>query len=174
LTVRRSGDNRTQRSGKIEVKIVWRDAFQVVGTPLFGNPRANAFSKAWDLFGQIADETPWMRRKRKLFGLQIYPPKYPDPFEFTYLAGVQIAAGRRTPFRCVRKELPASRYAVFNVIGGPGGIDKTYQYACNEWLPQSHSVRAFPYDFEEYEISEDPDADPLRISIWIPIKRMKP
>lgn len=160
-------------SDNIMVRIVNHGAFRVVGTSLFGNPLENAFCKAWDVFGQIADETSWMRRKRRLYGLQIYPPRYPKPFEFTYLAGVQATAGIRTPLRCVEKELPPSQYAVFDVKGGPKGIDEVYRRAYKEWLPSSNYVQAFPYDFEEYYRSADPEADPVRISVLIPVKKKR-
>jgi predicted transcriptional regulator YdeE len=152
-------------------RIVRRGAFQVVGLPLFGNPRESAFSAAWDIFGQIADETSWLRRKGKLYGLQIYPPRYPHPFEFIYLAGVEVPADTETPLRCVRKELPPARYAVFEVRGGPKGIDGVYRYAYRDWLPASGYMQAFPYDFEEYDRPTNPETDPLRIRIWIPIKK---
>jgi predicted transcriptional regulator YdeE len=160
-------------SNNTEPRIVRRGPFQVVGTPLFGNPLENAFCKAWELFGQIADETAWMWRGRKLYGLQIYPPKYPEPFEFTYLAGVQVRPGTRTPLRCVRKELPPSQYAVFTVTGGPKGIDDAYRLAYKEWLPSSDYIQAFPYDFEQYDKLTDAEADPSRIRVWIPIKPKK-
>jgi predicted transcriptional regulator YdeE len=158
-------------SKNTEPRIVQRSAFQVVGTPLFGNPRERAFCAAWDLFGQIADETSWLRRRRKLYGLQIYPPKYPDPFEFTYLAGVEVSADTKTPLRCVRKELPLARYAVFEVRGGPKGIDDAYRYAYRGWLPTAGYEPAFPYDFEEYIKPTSPEGDPSQISVWIPIRK---
>jgi predicted transcriptional regulator YdeE len=158
---------------RTEPRIVERNAFQIVGIPLFGNPLEYEFSKAWDLFGQIADETPWMRQQHTLFGLQVYPPRYPEPFEFTYLAGVQIAAGAETPIRCVRKELPASEYAVFEVNGGIKGIDDAYQRAYKDWLPSSEYVLAFPFDFEQYEGLANSESDPSEITVWIPIKARK-
>jgi len=152
-------------------RIIRRRGFHLVGVPLFGNPLHDDFAKAWELFGQIVNETPGLRRRQRLYGLQIYPPAYPQPFEFVYLAGVQVGAGVATPLRCLRKELPPSAYAVFDVIGGPKGIDNAYRRAYKNWLPSSDYVQAFPYDFEQYDAPAGAEKDSSRISVWVPIRR---
>jgi predicted transcriptional regulator YdeE len=154
-------------------RIIWQETFQVAGIPLFGNPREGAFRMAWHLFGLIADETPWMRQEPRLYGVQIYPPKYPNLFEFIYLAGIRIAPGMDTPIRCVRKDLPASDYAVFEAKGGVKGIDAAYGAAYRDWLPSSKYIQAFPYDFEQYDGFSSAGADPSSVSIWIPVKARK-
>lgn len=150
-------------------RIVRREAFSVVGIALFGNPAREAFERAWGLFGQIADEVPWLREEQHLYGVQIYPPGYPQQFEFMYLAGVEAGTGADVPIRCVRKDLPSADYALFPVENGPQGIDAAYRYAYKDWLPSSGYDPAWPYDFEEYELRAGA-ADSSAITVWVPVK----
>ena len=65
----------------------------------------------------------------------------------------------------------ASLLPVFDVQGGPAGIDDAYRHAYRDWLPASGDLQAFPYDFEQYEKALDLEAEPSEFSVWMPIRK---
>ena len=141
-----------------------------VGVAIYGNPETTPFSKAWELFGEVADEASISRVGKDIYGLQIYHPRFPKLFELTYMACLQRDPDMDVPIRMIVKALPESRYVVQKVTGGVPGIDQALIYLYQDYIPK-HSLRvAMPVDFEKYCNVQDHESCPDDIEIWVPVK----
>jgi predicted transcriptional regulator YdeE len=134
---------------------------ELMGVVLYGDPANVQFHDAWVHFGMVADEANLSRADKSVYGLQIYPPWFPERFEITYMACMERESGVHVPIRMISKSLPRYRYIVQEVDGGVDGIDRALEYLYREYLPKSGMKRAQPFDFEKYCYGA--------IEVWIPI-----
>ncbi len=75
-----------------------------------------------------------------------------------------------TPEGLMNLEIPASKWAVFEVHGAmPDAIQKVWKQIYTEWFPSSHYKHAGTPDLEVYSAG-DPWGDDYYSEIWIPLK----
>lgn len=70
-----------------------------------------------------------------------------------------------------RWEVPAATYAVFRCTLNT--LRQTFDYAYQEWLPNSPYERAPSPEFEYYGADYDPQNDDSPMSVFIPITPRK-
>jgi predicted transcriptional regulator YdeE len=143
---------------------------ELMGVALYGNPAVTQFHDAWQHFGKVADELSLTRIGKNLYGLQIYPPWFPQRFEITYIASIERERGMKVPIWMVTKTLPQCTYVVQNVVGGVDGIDRALEYLYKEYIPKNGLKPAMPFDFEKYCNLKSHDSTTDEIEVWVPIK----
>jgi predicted transcriptional regulator YdeE len=153
-----------------ETRIERLGPMDLIGVTLYGNPRVVEFSVAWEHFGKVADEAAISRVGKDLYGLQIYPPWFPERFELTYMASIARGSLAKIPARMVMKTIPPGQYAVQKVAGGVSNIDRALQYLYQEYIPRHGYRVAMPIDFEKYCNVPSHNSDPVDIEVWVPIK----
>jgi predicted transcriptional regulator YdeE len=155
---------------KTDTRIEDIGPIELIGVAMYGNPEVVQFSNAWNLFGEIADESGIMRIGNDLFGLQIYHPMFPKRFELTYMPSILKEPGTEVPIRMLSKSIPASRYVVQKVEDGVSGIDNTLIYLYRQYIPENGLSIALPIDFEKYCNIKDHESVPDEIEVWVPVK----
>ena len=135
----------------MEPQIIERGKIKLVGLVFYGNPEHGDFGKTWERFGPHMDAIQNRVDKHEAYGVELYPPEFPDPNAWIYFAAVEVSSFEDVPHYMVMKELPASKYAVFTVTGGLGNIGKVFGYAYHEWLPKSGYEMILPFDLEFYD-----------------------
>ena len=94
----------------------------------------------------------------------------PERGTFEYMCGVEVDSFDRLPEGMGRMRVPAQRYAVFPVDGGPGALPAMWDYVFNDWLPRSGFVSAETPDFEVHGERIDPRTGDGEIEIWVGIR----
>ncbi len=153
-----------------DIHLVEKDEIHLAGIAKFGEPGKFKVCSVWSLFGKVADEIPWVRQKTELYGLELYPPHSVKPYGYTYFCGVEIEKTEPTPPLMLRKDIPATKYAVLRVDGGVSGFGNAFKFVYDEWLPKSDCEIAYPFDFELYENVTDPEVVSSDLSVWIPVR----
>jgi len=75
-----------------------------------------------------------------------------------------------TPDNLLELDIPASKWAVFEVRGPmPDAMQTTWKKIMSEWFPSNAYVHAGTPDLEVYS-DEDPSSPDLYSEIWIPVK----
>lgn len=99
-----------------------------------------------------------------------YSCDFDEHANYTYLICSEIK-DQTPPIRgMVKKMIPASRYATFNVRGSiPENLINTWRYVYNTWLPNSGLELIDNTDFEELNIQRIRKDIP-EVTIYLPIK----
>jgi AraC family transcriptional regulator len=163
-------------------RIVDKPAFEAVGWT-FRTTTANGESmrevpKFWDRSlaeGKVRGLQPHAGE----FGVLGLCAEFDDKMEgFTYMIGVEAAAGTKLPEGTQKVRVPAAQYAVFECVGAmPDGIQNGWKYAMGQWFPQSDWEQSQPANFERYPSfpAGDERGDPTNAKcyteIWIPIRK---
>jgi predicted transcriptional regulator YdeE len=153
-----------------EVRIETLGPIEFVGVILYGDPESDPSDRAWSLFGEVADEASISRIGKDVYGLRIYPPKFPGKLEWSYMACIPKETDMDTPIRMVSKSLPESKYVVRRVVGGASGIDDAILNLYQDYIPNNGLQVAMPVDFEKYCNVTSHEKVPDVIEIWVPIK----
>jgi predicted transcriptional regulator YdeE len=154
----------------VETRIEMHGPMEFVGVALYGDLKSEPADRAWALFGEVADEASISRIGKDIYDLRIYHPRFPDQFEWIYMACLVIESDMEVPIRMITKSLPECRYAIQKAVGGVTGIDNALIYLYQDYIP-SHGLQvAMPIDFEKYCKVQDHEKCPDDIEIWVPIK----
>jgi AraC family transcriptional regulator len=165
-----AADQKGNAMDSIKVTIQDKPEMFLVGIAGYGSPDNMKIGDMWGRFSEVDKDIPNKINNEGTYGLMIYPPKFPNPWEFTYLAAVRVSNLNDIPIQMLGKRLPKSKYAVFSVPGGPDKIKDTYQYAYQTWLPGSEYDAAFPFDFEFYQEEKGKQQCASPLFVYIPIK----
>ena len=124
----------------------------VVGVPTFGEPTGGQFMALWDILGEVMDTVADRAVPVRYYGVQSYTDAFQATGQWFYLAGVEVTSLDEVPVQAAAKIVPAGTYAVFTYTGPlPGTLPELFQYAYQQWLPQSGYAAAGPYDLERYD-----------------------
>lgn len=151
------------------VRLETLGSFDLIGTPVYGDPEKIPFHLARELFGKIADDAAISRTGKNLYGLQIYSPWFREKHEITYMACIEKQSITGMPIRMLSKTLPPCRYVVQLVSGGINGIDQTLKYLYEEYIPKKGLKIAMPFDFEKYCNIGDHKSISDQVEIWVPV-----
>ena len=121
-----------------------------------------------DIWGKMGEMTEERFQDRDTYGIQIYHPRFPEVFEITYLAAVEVRPSEVMPERLLQKVLPESKYAIFKSPKGLDTIREAWRYS-GHWLTESEYRRKFPYDIEVYRRSEGKAHCQSDIYVYVPI-----
>lgn len=153
----------------MEPKFIKKDKIILVGLLNTADKNSN-FGEFWDIFFPEFNKISNRSDYNVCYGLEAYPPKFPDTDLFYYMPCVEINNIENVPNNMFIKVLPESEYAVFTVKGLKN-ISKTFDYAFYTWLPNSGYKMSESYDFEYYDERFDPNNDNSEIDLYIPIKK---
>jgi AraC family transcriptional regulator len=146
---------------------------KLVGIAEFGNPMEGMnIGELWDRFIKVAGEIKNRIDSDDCYGVETYPPGFPNPFKFTYFAGYKVSDLDVIPIRTVAKTLPKSLYAIFKVEGGTDKIAGTFKKVYGEWLPTSGYRLAYPFDLELYRHVEGKTPCDLDIFVCLPVIKL--
>ncbi len=149
----------------MEVEIVRRSGFAVVGMMYRGRNEKNEIPRLWgELWGR-KDEIGGKVAAAAACG--VLGNKDPETGEFDYLAGFEVETGAGIPEGMVLWEVPEQTYAVFRCTLPE--VKETFRFIFRTWLPQSAYEIAEGPELELYGGDFDPVEKP-EISICIPIR----
>jgi predicted transcriptional regulator YdeE len=147
----------------MEPRFVDREAFWVMGVQVHSMPDKVDFGAFWE------DEYMPHDAAVRAFSVDgayygIWFPHQGDGIP-DYLAGMAVPDGAPAPEGVVVRQVPGSRYAVFECA--MESIGATYGFVYNTWLPSSpYAFTPGGADFEYYPPQGAESASP---AVWIPI-----
>ncbi len=148
----------------MEPRFVDLDAFWVMGVQVHAMPDEVDFAAFWDeQFMPHLDALQALSTDEACYG--VWFPHSEDGIP-DYVAGMAVPEGSPVVEGLVARQVPASRYAVFDC--SLEGIGRTYGHVYNTWLPESDYE--FPEgcaDFEYYPPEGVEEASP---AVYIPIR----
>lgn len=150
----------------MEIKIIERSAFTVVGMKVRSKNENNEIPQAWQALELREDEVEH-NRVDNTRGYGICANMDMDSGVFDYVAGFEVRSAEGAPAGMVAFEVPGGRYAVFTTTLPK--IGETLQNAHRTWLPQAgHRPTGGP-QFELYDEfdTEDPNS---AFDLHIPIQ----
>lgn len=147
----------------MEVKIVTRPAFDVVGLSYYGKNQNQEIKAVWGVFNQRMAEI-----QHVVDGAFGVCGESESDGAFKYVAGMAVSNYDAIPEDMVVWNVPEQQYAVFPTT--LPAIGETYRYAFETWLPQSGYEYTKGPDFEYYDENFDPETEDSIFHIYIPIK----
>ncbi len=148
----------------MEPKFVDLDAFTVMGIMVHAMPDQVDFRAVWeDAFMPHHEFIKALSTDKSYYG--VWFPHHADGIP-DYIAGMRVPEGSPAPEGVTARQVPASRYAVFECA--MPDIGKTYGYVYNTWLAAS------PYEFPpggadfEYYPPEGVTDQPC--AVYIPVR----
>lgn len=155
----------------MEVNIVYKEAFQVVGksivTSLEENKSSLSIPNFWRKFNSengCAAIKHWKRPGEMLGICADF-----DGVKFKYIIAAEVTSASDLPAGFEARTVPASRYAVMTVRGKvPDALWKAMDEFYGTWLPASGYQRAEAPDFELYD-SRFNDTDKSVMEVYIPL-----
>ena len=149
----------------MEIKVVEKPAFTVVGLKVRGKNQENEIPQLWQALmprlGEIQDRMP----AHAAYGISANMDE--ESGEFDYVAGYEVSSTESVPDGMVAFEVPGGRYARFTTTLPK--IGETFQNAYRNWLPEAGHKPGGGPDFELYDERfhpEDPDSE---FDLYIPI-----
>ena len=160
-------------------------SLKLLGSVFYGNPFhsheggsiQNEIGRLWERFG-----TKFAAHVKELekiivengvgWEVHIQTEEYPDTKDYTIFAGIEVSKPSEVPVDFFYKQLPTTKYAVFQLKGNDfvNGLDYVY----NNWLPnseykESHGYMLWRYDEKCRDLS-DPDCV---LEAYIPVEAKK-
>jgi AraC family transcriptional regulator len=156
----------TSRREEMELKIVKREAFALLGLLHSGKNESNEIPQLWEALGPRFSEIPHVAVHDVAYGVC-------DNFDegsgtFDYLAGFEVKRTSDLPVGMVRWQVPGATYAVFTCTLPTLG--ETHARIHSVWLPESGYKRAPGPEFELYDEGFDPGDPDSRMDIYIPVQ----
>lgn len=150
----------------MQVKIVERPGFTVVGLKYRGKNEHNEIPQLWQALMPRVGEIKNMVDDRVAYGISANMDD--SSCEFDYIAGFEVSTSKDVPKDMVSFEVPGTKYAVFSTTLPKVG--ETFDNAHHTWLPQSgHQPTSGP-EFEAYDERFDPQDPHSMFDLYIPVK----
>lgn len=150
----------------MEIKIVERSAFTVVGLKYRGKAGDNEIPQLWQALMPRAAEIVESAEDTPAYGICANTDM--ETGEFDYVAGFEVSSAGDVAEGMVAFEVPDAKYAVFTTTLPK--IGETFQSAYQTWLPQAgHQPTGGP-EFELYDEQFDPQDPNSEFYLYIPIK----
>jgi AraC family transcriptional regulator len=143
----RKRENRSKEN-KMELKIVRRPGFLVVGMKYRGKNQKNEIPELWQEFMTRVGE---IKHRANLLGYGVMDNYDEKTGEFDYLAGVKVSDASEIPPGMESWQVPEQTYAVFPC--NLKDIKEAFQQIYRQWLPQSGYQRTQGPQFEFYDES---------------------
>ena len=167
----------------MKAEIVEKPAMLLVGFDFFGDPfrsqgswsEENEIGRLWVRWIAYLESAqphlPHAVPDHVMYEVHIYHPETPQTGEFEVFVGIEVSAPGEWPPEVVAKMLPASRYAVFTLVGQEITADWPW-IMDTEWLP-ALSVRRRPtFTFQRYDARfKGMDAiDESQLDVYVPLE----
>lgn len=171
LTAHLAGAQPGAQPLKMEPRFIDLPEMTVAGVAIYTTAEAGKFGELWDKFHPVAAASAGLERGTYAYGVELYPPSFKEQREFTYMATYQVADSRQVGLHLVTRTLPASKYAVFTVLGGPKSLKAAFKAIYSEWLPKSNYETAHAFDLERYDVRpQAATAGVMPVEILLPVK----
>ena len=155
----------SEREGRMEPKIVSKEAFSVVGISIRAHIDKHDIPQLWAQLGSRVREIPHLVQPGVAYGLSTSFD--PETGEFEYVAGFGVEQVEDLPEGMGSWDVPAATYAAFTCTLPT--MPEAYKYAYETWLPESGYQRAHAYEFELYDEAFDNQNPDSEFAFYIPI-----
>jgi AraC family transcriptional regulator len=149
----------------MEVTIVERSPFTVVGLKVRSKNENNEIPQLWQVLGPRTSEIENMVDDTAAYGISANVDK--ETREFDYIAGFEVSSAEDVPEGMVAFEVPGGKYAVFATTLPK--IGETFDQAYHTWLPEAGHQPAGGPEFELYDERFDPQDPNSEFGLYIPI-----
>jgi AraC family transcriptional regulator len=150
----------------MEIRIVEREAFTVVGMKYRGKNENNEIPQMWQALGPRTGEIKQMTGEQIAYGISANMDM--ETHEFDYVAGFRVNSAKEVPEGMVAFEVPKARYAVFTTTLPK--IGETFQNAHHTWLPEAGQRPTGGPELELYDEQFDPQDPHSEFEVYIPIE----
>jgi len=148
----------------VQVKMVYKKAFQVIGLQAMVKPGSDTINELWHAFNTRRPEVDGLAVSEPCMGICEYYPDITDDDDFSYIAAAEVAPSCPAPPGMDCWTIPGSKYAVFTRADARYPFKDIYAYIYGVWLPQSGCELAERDTLECYGLT------PGGLEIYIPIK----
>jgi AraC family transcriptional regulator len=152
---------------KMEINVVNRPGFTVVGMKCHCEGETSAIPELWNDLGARMEELEQVADMDVAYGVSYNVDLTTN--EFDYLAGFPVEEVEALPEGLVSQEIPAGEYAVFPCT--MASIEETYGQIYGTWLPEAGYRRAEGPDYEAYGEAFDPENPQSEFKVYIPVAR---
>lgn len=149
----------------MEIKIVEKEAFTVVGLKYRGKNENNEIPQLWQALGPRTGEITQMTGEPLAYGISANMDM--ETHEFDYIAGFRVHSAGEVPTGMIAFEVPQARYAVFATTLPQ--IGETFQNAYHTWLPGAGHQPSGGPELEVYDERFDPQDPNSEFELYIPI-----
>jgi AraC family transcriptional regulator len=149
----------------MEIKIVERSPFTVVGLKVRGKNESNEIPQMWRVLGPRTGEIENMVDDTAAYGISANVDM--ETGEFDYIAGFEVSSAEDVPKGMVAFDVPGGKYAVFTTTLPK--IGETFDQAYHTWLPQAGHQSTGGPEFELYDERFDPQDPKSEFGLYIPI-----
>jgi AraC family transcriptional regulator len=150
----------------MEIKIVEREAFTIVGLKYRGKNENNEIPQMWQVLGPRTPEIKQMTGEQVAYGVCANMDM--ETHEFDYIAGFRVNSAEEVPEGMVAFEVPGARYAVFTTTLPK--IGETFQNAYHTWLPGAGHQPSGGPELELYDERFDPQDPNSEFEVYIPVE----
>lgn len=150
----------------MELTVIEKPAFSVVGAAAAGEPGKLNYGQIWEQQYMPVDAA------LKPYSIDggYYGVTLVEDNQYIYLAGMAVAGLPALPPGTVQRDIKAGSYAVFTC--GMDAVGSTWRAAYQEWLPASEYAVIDGNDFEYYP---PPGPDGVQqVEIYIPVRKKEP
>jgi predicted transcriptional regulator YdeE len=153
----------------MDVEIVTRDGFAVMGVQMRCTPETAEFEEVWmRRFMPQHDRVAALATDKGYYGVWFGTE---EKGMMDYLAGMAVEKGCRAPEGFAVRDVPGGRYAVAECTVGT--IGETWEAVFGEWLPASACEYDGPRAGFEYYPPETAAQD-SPVMIYLPVKEAAP
>ncbi|MGC9335119.1 MAG: GyrI-like domain-containing protein [Anaerolineae bacterium] len=150
----------------MEIKIIERSAFTVVGLKYRGKNEMGEIPQLWGTMGPRTGEIQNLVDDTAAYGISTNMDM--ETGEFDYIAGFEVSNAEDVPEGMVAFEVPGGRYAVFSTT--LPRVGETFHNAYHTWLPQAGHQPSGGPEFELYDQRFDPQNPDSEFDLYVPIE----
>jgi AraC family transcriptional regulator len=150
----------------MELKIVSRPTFTIVGVKYHGKNEKNEIPQLWQSFGPRMGEIKHEVDPQVAYGVCANVDQ--ETREFDYIAGFQVETVADIPEGMISMEIPEATYAAFTTT--LPALGETFRNAYHKWLPEAgHQPTGGP-ELELYGEEFDAQEPTSTFEVYIPIE----
>jgi AraC family transcriptional regulator len=150
----------------MEIKIIEKSGFTVVGMLYHGKNENNEIPQMWQALGPRTGEIENRADDTVAYGISANVNM--ETGKFDYVAGFEVSSAVEVPDGMVAFEVPGGKYAVFTTTLPK--IGETFDNAHHTGLPEAGHQPAGGPEFELYDERFDPQDPDSVFDLYIPIK----
>jgi AraC family transcriptional regulator len=149
----------------MEIRIVERGAFAIVGLKYRGKNEHNEIPQLWQALGPRTGEITHLADDTAAYGINANMDM--ETGEWDYVAGFEVSSAEDVPQGMVAFEVPAAKYAVFATT--LPHVGETFQNAYHVWLPQAGYQHSGGPEFELYDERFEVQDPTSEFDLYIPV-----
>lgn len=150
----------------MEINIVERSAFTVVGLKYRGKNEKGEIPQLWGALGLRTGEIENLVDDSAAYGISANMDM--ETGEWDYIAGFEVNTAENVPEGMAAFEVPGGRYAVFSTT--LPRVGETFHNAYHTWLPQAGHRPSGGPEFELYDRRFDSQDPGSEFDLYLPIE----